>query len=206
MYIQHTIASLELLTNASLSHKKPIRSTNIPQETRCLKLFNCYHESKNKANKRSAVRVVKYMISHALHISDMNLLPMRYCTKLKCNLNATDQTSGWHNQNKLLDFGGYNTTCLPSACKVNPNVSAGLTRWEMQEKSNTSALPLHPTTEDHCVFGDILQDLVIKPVIVTAHSKVLTHTSPAFQHWKHTELTPYVLKSVRDFGLQPDHL
>lgn len=76
----------------------------------------------------------------------------------------------------------------------------------MQEKSNTSALPLHPTTEDHCVFGDILQDLVIKPVIVTAHSKVLTHTSPAFQHWKHTELTPYVLKSVRDFALQPDHL
>lgn len=56
------------------------------------------------------------------------------------------------------------------------------------------------------MFGDILQDLVIKPVIVTAHSKVLAHTSPALQQWKHTELTPYVLKSVRGFGLQLDYL
>lgn len=42
MYIQHTIASLELLTNASLSHKRPIRNTNIPLETRCLKLFRVF--------------------------------------------------------------------------------------------------------------------------------------------------------------------
>lgn len=74
------------------------------------------------------------MISHALHITDVSLLPMRYCTKLKCNLNATDLTSGWHDQNIFLDFGGYSKTRLPSACKVNPNVSAGLPRWEMQEK------------------------------------------------------------------------
>jgi len=62
--------------------------------------------------------------------------------------------------------------------------------WERQEISDASTLPLHLTTEDHSVFGNIIWRLLIKTVIVTAHNnEVFILPLLAFEQWKHTELT-----------------
>lgn len=59
----------------------------------------------------------------------------------------------------------------------------------MQEISDTSTLPLHLTTEDHNVFGNILWKLLLKPVTATAHNdEALVLPLLAFQQGKHTEL------------------